>query len=432
MTSNATVTTLKSLLGQSVKLQGWVHNLRRSGKLSFIELRDGTGFVQCVIEDANLPANELEELNAVTRESSVEISGIVATHPKHADEYELHAKNFKLIHKSEEFPIGKKEHGPDFLLDQRHLWLRSKKQWAIQRIRNTIIESTYAFLYQEGFIKMDSPIITANACEGTTTLFGLEYFDLGTAYLSQSGQLYLEAGIGAHRRVFDFGPVFRAERSKTRKHLAEFWMMDAEMAFADHQDNMKLQENLVAFMVQQVLSKNGNELKMLERNEEPLRKVVAPFPRITHREAVLKLQELGSEIKEDMDLGAGDETLLAQVYDVPIFIERWPAKIKAFYMKRDPADPSIALAADLMAPEGFGELIGGSQREDSYEMLLERMKEEDMPIEPFQWYLDLRKYGSVPHCGFGFGLERLVAWIAGVEHIRETIPFPRMLYRNKP
>ncbi|OGY95917.1 MAG: asparagine--tRNA ligase, partial [Candidatus Komeilibacteria bacterium RIFOXYC2_FULL_45_12] len=355
---------------------------------------------------------------------------IISKHPK-KEEYELQVSDIKLIQVAEEYPIGNKEHGPDFLLENRHLWLRSPKQWAIQQLRNTVINSLYAYLNANGFIKIDSPILTPTACEGTTTLFEVPYFDLGSAYLSQSGQLYIEAAIFAHGRVFDFGPVFRAEKSKTRKHLTEFWMMDAEAAFVQHEENMKIQEDLISFVVSQVLAENQKELEILEREIAPLKKIKAPFLRLTYAEAVKKLQALGSDIKEDDDLGADDETLLTKDSDVPVFVEKWPAHIKAFYMKHDSAD-QVALCDDLIATEGFGEVIGGSQREDDYQILLERIKKEKLPVEAFQWYLDLRKYGSVPHSGFGVGLERLVGWLAGVHHIRETIPFPRMINRLRP
>ena len=430
--TDAFINRIGQFVGQTVTLKGWVNNIRSSGKLHFVELRDGSGFIQCVANSSSLVGEALRDLQSLTHESSVIFDGVVAAHPKRANEYELQVSGVKAIQIAHEYPIGRKEHGPDFLLDNRHLWLRSKKQWAIQRIRNTIIYGTYEFFERENFIKIDSPIITANACEGTTTLFGFDYFDLGKGYLSQSGQLYLEAAIAAHGRVFDFGPVFRAEKSKTRKHLTEFWMMDAEMAFCEHQGNMAIQEQLVFSILQKVLKQNRTELEILERDISALEKITIPFTKITHSDAVKLLRELGSEIKDDDDLGAGDETLLAQKFDQPIFIERWPAHIKAFYMKRDPKDPAIVLGSDLMAPEGFGELIGGSQREDDHDMLLERMRLENMSMEAFQWFLDLRKYGSTPHSGFGFGLERLVAWISGASHIRETIPFPRMIYRYTP
>jgi len=431
MTDYILVTNIAAHLGQEVELKGWVSNLRSSGKISFIEIRDGSGFIQAVANLAQLSEAAKAVAEGLTHESSVRVIGVVTKHPKR-EEYELQVKSIEVIQRAENYPLGRKEHGPDFLLEHRHLWLRSKSQWAIQRIRNTIILATYEFFQSENFIKIDAPVITGVACEDTTTLFEFEYFDLGKGYLSQSGQLYLEAAIAAHGRVFDFGPVFRAEKSKTRKHLTEFWMMDAEMAFFEHEDNLKLQERLVCHIIRAVLERNRAELVLMSRDISKLEKVSAPFDRITHQQAVEVLRARGSSITEDLDLGANDETLLAQVYDKPLFIERWPTKLKAFYMKRDPADARYVLSADLMAPEGFGELIGGSQREDSADRLRERMLEQNVPLDKMQWYLDQRIYGSVPHSGFGFGLERLVSWISGCEHIRETIPFPRMIYRIQP
>jgi asparaginyl-tRNA synthetase len=423
---------IQDFIGETVQIKGWVHNIRSSGKIVFIQMRDGTGYIQAVASENDLESNDWNTVNNITRESAVIFEGTVTAHPKQEGVYELQVTKVTLLHSSEQFPIEKKEHGPDFLLQNRHLWLRSKKQWAIQRIRNTVIKATYNFLLGEDFLKVDTPIITASSCEGTTTLFSLDYFDLGKAYLSQSGQLYLEALIAAHGKVFDFGPVFRAEKSKTRKHLIEFWMMDAEMAFYEHEDNMALQERLICYIIQDVLKNNQQELAILGRDISKLSSISPPFPRVTHKEVVKILREKGSSITEDIDLGAEDETLLADIYSQPLFIERWPAKIKAFYMKRCPDDPAYAMADDLMAPEGFGEIIGGSQREDNFDLLLQRMKEEKMPVDEFEWYLDTRRYGSVPHSGFGFGLERLVSWLGGVEHIRETIPFPRLLYRYRP
>lgn len=424
--------------GEEITVKAWVYNLRSSGKIAFLQLRDGTGFAQAIIEEKSLAklgekaAEVWAAVQSVTLESSVEITGTAVEHPKHPGEFEIHATDLKVIHVALEFPIGKKEHGPDFLLDLRHLWLRSPRQWAILRIRSAIYGFVEEWLKSQNFSRFDSPILTPSACEGTTTLFGVDYFDLGQAYLSQSGQLYLEAGIGSLGRVYDFGPVFRAEKSKTRRHLTEFWMMDAEAAFVEHEENLAIQEQLVSFVVQNVVKNYGPELLILERDLEPLKKVVPPFYRLTHREAVAKLKEMGSPIGQDDDLGAEDETMLTNQYDKPIFVEKYPAVIKAFYMKRDPKDPTRALCADLLAPEGYGEVIGGSQREDDYESLLSRIKEHNLPVEAFQWYLDLRRYGSVPHSGFGIGLERLVAWICGLKHVRETIPFPRMITRKTP
>lgn len=398
-----------------------------------MQLRDGTGRVQVVYSKDSLSDQQWEALQSLKIESSVVIEGTVKEEPRAPSGVELEGVSVEIVSLApDDYPISKKEHGPDFLLENRHLWLRSEKQWAIQRVRNTIINATYEYLSQNGYIKIDSPILTPSACEGTTELFDLEYFDEGNAYLSQSGQLYLEAAIMSHGKVFDFGPVFRAEKSKTRRHLTEFWMMDVETAFVEHEENIKIQEELVCHIVNKVLELNEPELKILDRDIEALKKVQAPFERMTHVEAVTKLHELGSDIKENDDLGGDDETILTKEFDKPIFIEKYPAEVKAFYMKRDPEDPTRALCADLLAPEGYGEIIGGSQREDDHDTLLERIKEHKLPVEDFQWYLDLRKYGSVPHSGFGYGLERIVTWITGIEHVRETIPFPRLINRIRP
>lgn len=417
---------------QEVIISGWVFNLRSSGKITFLQIRDGSGFIQAVASQNELSVETWEQVKKITIESSVVVTGKVMAHPKQTGVYELQVKDLQIVQVAAEWPIGKKEHGPEFLLDQRHLWLRSQKQWSIQRVRNTVINAIYEYLNKNGFIKIDAPILTPTSCEGTTTLFEVPYFDLGSAYLSQSGQLYIEAAIFAHGRVFDFGPVFRAEKSKTRRHLTEFWMMDAEAAFVEHEENMKIQEELISFVASKVLANNLVELQILERDIEPLKKIKPPFIRITHAEAVKKLQSLGSDIKSGEDLGGDDETLLTQDSPVPIFVEKWPKSIKAFYMRRDPNDSNVVLGADLIAPEGFGEVIGGSERETDYEVLIKRMQEENLAVEPFQWYLDLRKYGSVPHSGFGIGLERLVGWMCGTHHIRETIPFPRMINRLTP
>ena len=418
-------------VGQEVTIKGWIYNLRSSGKITFLQLRDGSGFIQGIVHQPDVSDKVWEDAHRATIESSVVVSGNVSKHPKR-DEYELQVKDLELVSVAEEYPISKKEHGPDFLLDNRHLWLRSKKQWAIQRVRNTVINATYEWMNDNGFIKIDAPILTPAACEGTTTLFELDYFDLGKAYLSQSGQLYIEAAIMSHGRVFDFGPTFRAEKSKTRRHLTEFWMMDAEMAFCDLDGSIAIQEALISHIVKRAIERNRQELEILERDIPKLEKVVAPFLRMTHAEAVAKLRGMGSDIGDEDDLGGDDETLLTENLDRPVFIEKYPAKVKAFYMKRDPANPELALCADLLASEGFGEIIGGSQREDDYATLVARIEEHGLPRSAFEWYLDLRRYGSVPHSGFGFGLERLTGWICGVRHIRETIPFPRMIARLTP
>ena len=428
-----TISDAKDHVNEEVTIQGWMYNKRGSGKIYFLQLRDGTGFMQGVVVASEVSDEVMQVAGKLTIESSVKVTGQITQHPKHEDVFEMQAKDIEIVQLcTEEYPISKKEHGPDFLLDNRHLWLRSRKQWAIQRIRNTIINATYEYLNQEGFIKIDSPILTPSACEGTTELFDLDYFDEGKAYLSQSGQLYLEAAIMSHNRVFDFGPVFRAEKSKTRRHLTEFWMMDAEMAFCDHEGNIKIQEGLICHMIKKVLELNQKELKILERDIEALEKIKPPFIRKTHAEVVTELKEMGSDIGPEDDLGGDDETILTKKYDKPIFVDRYPAKIKAFYMKRDPENSDLALCVDLLAPEGYGEIIGGSQREDDYDILLERIKEHNLDPKVFKWYLDLRKYGSVTHSGFGYGLERLTGWICGTKHIRETIPFPRLINRITP
>ena len=423
---------LRDHVGQEITMEGWMFNKRGAGKIYFLELRDGSGIVQGIVFVKAVSPEVFKIAEELTMESSVRVTGEVTKHPKHEDEYELQVKNIEVIQLvKEDYPISKKEHGPDFLLQNRHLWLRTPTQRAIQIVRNTIINAIFEYLNTNGFIKIDSPILTPNACEGTTELFEIDYFEEGKAYLSQSGQLYIEAAIFSVGRCFDFGPVFRAEKSKTRRHLTEFWMMDAEAAFVDQEENMKIQEGLVEFVVQKVLEKNLKELAILERDIEPLKKIKAPFIHKTHTEVVKELREMGSEIKENQDLGAADETMLTMKYDKPIFVEKYPAEVKAFYMKRTD-DGKFALCADLLAPEGYGEVIGGSQREDDYDVLLGRIKEHKLSVEAFDWYLDLRKYGSVPHSGFGIGLERLTGWICGRQHIRETIPFPRTIGRIRP
>ncbi|MFH0951018.1 MAG: asparagine--tRNA ligase [bacterium] len=419
---------LAQAVGQTVEVSAWIYNLRSSGKISFWQLRDGSGFTQAILNADDLPADKWAEANKATLESAVKITALVTKHPKQ-EAYELQVKDLAFYSIAQEYPISKKEHGPDFLLEHRHLWLRSPKQWAIMRVRDTLIHATYDWMRQHDFIKIDSPIITASAGENTTDLFEIKYFT-DKAYLAQTGQLYIEAAIAAHGRVFDFGPTFRAEKSKTRRHLTEFWMMDAEMAFIDLDDNLKIQEDLVRYLVQTVLEKNQAELAILERDTKVLKNITKPFHRLTHAAAVKKLNQLGSDIKEDEDLGGDDETLLTTEYDNPIFVTHYPAKIKAFYMERD--DSGHAKCADLLAPEGYGEIIGGSQREADYDTLIKQIKEYGLKPEDYDWYLDLRKYGSVPHGGFGFGLERIVTWVCGLQHVREAIPFPRTIYRIKP
>ncbi|MBT4917004.1 asparagine--tRNA ligase [Candidatus Peregrinibacteria bacterium] len=424
---------LKDHVGKTATIQGWMFNKRGGKGIHFLQLRDGSGVVQGVVFDKSEETEVFKTADKLTMESSVKVTGEVTQHPKHDDVFELQVSEIEIVHLVDgEYPIAKKEHGTDFLLENRHLWLRSKRQRAIQIVRNTIINGIYEYLNKEGFIKIDSPILTPNACEGTTTLFDVEYFDEGKAYLSQSGQLYLEAAIFSVGRCFDFGPVFRAEKSKTRRHLTEFWMMDAEAAFVEHEENMKIQEGLIVHVIKKALEENKKELADLERDVSALEKIEAPFIYKTHAEVVKELQEMGSDIKENDDLGGDDETILTNKYDKPIFVEKYPAEVKAFYMKRDPENENLALCADMLAPEGYGEVIGGSEREADYDVLLGRIKEHGLDEKEFSWYLDLRKYGSVPHSGFGIGLERLTGWICGTKHIRETIPFPRLINRIRP
>lgn len=423
---------LADLVGQEVEIKGWLYNKRSSGPISFLELRDGTGWIQAVAVKSGLSAEVWDLIDSASQESSVVVVGTVSKHPKKDNVYELQVKDFKIIQLAQEYPIAHKEHGPDFLMDNRHLWLRSKKQWAILRVRDAIITAIGEYLHQENYIKVDSPVFTPNACEGTSTLFPVPYFDIGTAYLSQSGQLYIEAAIASVGRCYDFGPVFRAEKSKTKRHLTEFWMMDAEAAFVEHEENLKIQEGLVRHIIRYCLKNCLEELSILERNLEPLQKADQPFTRYTYDEAIVKLHEVGSDIKYGEDLGNDDEGLLTKNSDVPVFITKWPKTIKPFYMKRDPENADLVLNDDLIATEGAGELIGGSQREDNFDLLLLRIKDEGLNESDYDWYLDLRKYGSVPHSGFGIGLERTVRWITGVEHIRECIPFPRTIGRLRP
>ncbi|MEA2103840.1 MAG: asparagine--tRNA ligase [Candidatus Cloacimonadota bacterium] len=418
--------------GDEVLIRGWVRNRRSSGKIQFIIIRDGTGEIQTVAFKPNIGDELFGRCAELTIESSVKIWGKVKPDKRAPSGYELDLINIEIIQIAAEYPIQKKAHGTSFLLDNRHLWVRSINQNALLKIRHTVYYAICEYLNENNFYRYDSPILTPNACEGTTTLFEVPYFDEGKAYLSQSGQLYAETGIMSLGRVYDFGPTFRAEKSKTRKHLTEFWMMDAEAAFVEHKENMQIQEKLIRFVIRKVIEKNENELKILERNIEKLQKADATFKIITYSEAIKFLQEKGYDINFGDDFGAEEEEEIARESDVPVFVEKWPKQIKAFYMKRDVENPDLVLGSDLIAPDGFGELIGGSQREDDYELLKERMEAENMPMKEFQWYLDLRKYGSVPHSGFGIGLERFIAWISGKRYIREAIPFPRMINRVSP
>jgi asparaginyl-tRNA synthetase len=423
---------LSDHVGKEVTLSGWLFNKRSGGKIKFLVLRDGSGYLQCVYFKGNVSEDVFNLADRIGQESSIEVTGKVKVEPRAPGGFELDATDLHVISEAHEYPITPKDHGIEFLMDNRHLWLRSSKQVAILKIRHRIVKAIRDFFDERGFTLMDPPILTPAACEGTSTLFETEYFDLGKAYLTQSGQLYAEAGAMALGKVYTFGPTFRAEKSKTRRHLTEFWMVEPEVAFNDLEADMDLAEEFLEYIVQTILKEKQEELKVLERDTTSLQKVVRPFPRISYDQAVEILKKNGVDFQYGNDLGATDETIISNQFDRPVMVHRYPSAVKAFYMKRDPKNPDLALAVDVLAPEGVGEVIGGSQREDNYELLLERIKEHKLPQEAFEWYLDLRRFGSVPHAGFGLGLERTVGWICGLDHVRETIPFPRMIYRNTP
>lgn len=417
---------------QTVKIGAWLTNKRSSGKIAFLQLRDGTGFIQGVVVKNDVSEETFQLAKNITQESSMYITGKIVEDARSPFGYELQVSDIELIHEAHDYPITPKEHGTEFLMDHRHLWLRSKRQHAVMKIRNEIIRATYQFFNDNGYVKIDPPILTGSSAEGTTELFHTKYFD-EEAYLSQSGQLYMEAAAMAFGKVFSFGPTFRAEKSKTRRHLIEFWMIEPEMAFVEHEESLEIQENYVSFVVQSVLKNCKLELQALDRDISSLEKVQAPFPRITYDEAIELLKEKGfTDIEWGEDFGAPHETAIAESFDKPVFITNYPRGIKAFYMKPHPEREDVVLCADLIAPEGYGEIIGGSQRIDDLELMEQRYEEHGLTGEAYQWYLELRKYGSVPHSGFGLGLERTVAWIAGVDHVRETIPFPRLLNRLYP
>ncbi|MGM7701646.1 asparagine--tRNA ligase [Pseudalkalibacillus sp. Hm43] len=427
-----TVTLLKNHIDEEVTLGAWLANKRSSGKIAFLQLRDGTGFVQGVVVKSEVDESVWNLAKSITQESSLYVTGTVQKDDRSPTGVELVVSNIEVIHESVDYPITPKEHGTEFLMDNRHLWLRSKKQHAIMRIRNEIIRATYEFYNKEGFVKIDPPILTGSSAEGTTTLFHTKYFD-EDAYLSQSGQLYMEAAAMAFGRVFSFGPTFRAEKSKTRRHLIEFWMIEPEMAFVEHEESLEIQEQYVSYLAQSVLENCKIELQTLGRDISMLEKIKAPFPRISYDDAINLLKEKGfDDIEWGEDFGAPHETAIAESFDKPVFITNYPKDIKAFYMKPHPEREDVVLCADLIAPEGFGEIIGGSQRIDDLELMRKRYEEHDLSAEAYEWYLQLRQYGSVPHSGFGLGLERTVAWLSGIEHIRESIPFPRLLNRLYP
>ncbi len=418
--------------GEEVTIKGWLHNRRSSGKIHFLILRDGTGFIQAVVSRAAVGDDLFKLADHLSQETSVIVIGTARADKRAPTGFEIDVKGFQVVGESHDYPITPKEHGIDYLLDRRHLWIRSERQQAILRVRHEIINAVRDFFNGRGFILADTPIFTPAACEGTTTLFPAQYFEETTAYLTQSGQLYNEANAMALGRVYCFGPTFRAEKSKTRRHLTEFWMVEPEMAYADLNDVMELAEDLVVEIVARVLDKRRRELAVLERDITRLESVKKPFPRLSYDEAVRLLQARGLPIEWGGDFGGPDETMLSEQHDRPLMVHRYPAAVKAFYMKPDPERADVALGVDVLAPEGYGEIIGGGERLADLDLLLARIKEQGLPQEAFEWYLDLRRYGTVPHGGFGMGIERVVAWICRLEHVRETIPYPRMLYRLYP
>ncbi len=418
--------------GKTVTIEGWVYSKRSSGKIKFLLMRDGTGLMQGVLFKGECDEKAFEDFDKLTQESSVRVTGTLRKEPRSAGGYEMGVRSLEIVQIAEPYPISPKEHGVEFLMENRHLWVRSSKQHAALRIRWEIIKSIREFFDSQGFVLFDAPILTPSSCEGTSTLFETPYFD-SKAYLTQSGQLYGEVGAMAFGKCYVFGPTFRAEKSKTRKHLTEFWMVEPEVAFNNLEDNMKLGEEFVSFIVQKVLERRSAELKTLERDLSKLEKIKAPFPRIQYDEAIKVLEKKGVGVPWGEDFGAPQETALGEAFNgMPVWIHRFPAQIKAFYFKKDPNDPRLALGCDLIAPDGYGEVIGGGQREESYETLKAAVEHHGLPMADYQWYLDLRKYGSVPHAGFGLGVERTVAWLCGLDHVRETIPFPRMINTLRP
>ncbi|HAF67135.1 MAG: asparagine--tRNA ligase [Bacillota bacterium] len=427
-----TISNIGTYENQKVTLKGWLYNKRSSGKIMFLILRDGTGIVQCVVSQKDVGQDLFARLDKLNQESSLVIQGIVRKDARAPGGYEVGVTGCTIVSEAfDDYPITLKEHGVEFLLDHRHLWIRTPRQKNILLIRAEIIKACRDFLDGEGFVNVDAPIMTPSACEGTTTLFPVEYFG-EQAYLSQSGQLYNEAAIMALRKVYCFGPTFRAEKSKTRRHLTEFWMVEPEAAFMTFEEMLRLEERMVSYIVERVLTRYGHLLEELGRDTQKLEQVKPPFPRLTYTEAVELLNQKGLDITWGDDFGAPHETAIASEFAKPVFVTHFPTKIKAFYMQPDPDNPDTVLGADLLAPEGYGEIIGGGQRIHDYHLLLERIRQHNLPVEDYQWYLDLRRFGSVPHSGFGMGIERVVAWICGLEHVRETIPFPRLINRLRP
>jgi len=433
-----TIADIAAHVGQTVTLAGWVYHKTEKGKLIFLQLRDGSGTIQCVVFKKNVSEEAFARAQGLAQEASARVTGSVRADERAPSGFELDVQEVEPVGLSVEYPISPKEHGTEFLMEHRHLWVRSSKQHALLRVRAEVIAAAQEWLNSQGFVRFDSPILTATAAEGTTNLFATDYFDLGKAYLAQTGQLYVEAGMMAFGKVYCFGPTFRAEKSKTRRHLTEFWMIEPEVAFATHADNLVLQESFVSAIVQRVLERRADDLRTLERDTTVLANVRPPFPRISYDDALKLIETNQGEVEGATplpwgeDFGAPHEQLIASKFDRPVFVERYPSAIKAFYMEPDPQRPEVALCADLLAPEGYGELIGGSQRIHEPELLERRIREHGLNVDDYQWYLDLRRYGTVPHSGFGMGIERAVAWITGTRHIRETIPFPRMLYRIYP
>jgi asparaginyl-tRNA synthetase len=423
---------LRAHVGVTVTVRGWVVTTRSSGKIAFVVMRDGSGTVQGVLSKKEVPESTWAAFEALTQETSVALTGVVREEARSPGGYELALQNVEVLGASQDYPITPKEHGTTFLFEHRHLWLRTRRQAAVARVRHEVVQGIRDFFYERDFILVDTPILTGAIGEEAGNLFATQYFDLGNAYLAQTGQLYVEAAAAAHGKVYCFGPTFRAEKSKTRRHLTEFWMVEPEVAFNDSDANMRLQEEFVSYIVARALHRRKEELKELERDTAPLERVLAPFPRISYSDAVSKLNTLGSDITWGSDLGGDDETLLAKEFDRPVFVYNYPRKVKAFYMKENPDDPRTVLNNDCLAPEGYGEIIGGSQREDNYDKLLTRIKEQGLDPEVYRWYLDLRKYGTFVHSGFGLGVERTVAWICGIPHIREAIAFPRQIHRLYP
>lgn len=425
------IANLADHVGKEVMLNGWVYTKRSSGKIWFLILRDGTGYTQGVISQENVPDEVFDLEPVLTQESSVSLTGLVKEDKRSIGGYELDVSDIKVHQIADKYPITKKEHGTAFLMDNRHLWLRSRKQNAVLKVRAETVRAIRDYFDSNGFVNLDTPIFTANACEGTTTLFETEYFGQ-KAFLAQSGQLYNEANIMSFGKVYCFGPTFRAEKSKTRRHLTEFWMVEPEIAYCDLDENMDWGEGLICHIVQWALENCREQLEVLDRDTSQLEKIKAPFPRISYTEAVDILNDKGESFEWGGDFGGGDETVISQHFNSPVIVHRFPAAIKAFYMKRDPEDDKLALGMDILAPEGYGEVIGGGEREDNHDTLVRRINEHKLPKDSFQWYLDLRKYGTVPHSGFGLGVERTVSWICGISHLREAIPFPRMIHRLEP